>query len=55
MTTFDLETTPLRALNAGTPLRALARTAAADWLQVEVQPARTPGWVAAHSATYLEL
>ena len=38
---------PLRALNAGTPLRALARNTATDWLQVEVQPAGTPGWVAA--------
>ena len=38
---------PLRALNAGTPLRAVARTAAADWLQVTVQPAGSPGWVAA--------
>ena len=37
---------PLRALNAGTPLRVLARNVAADWLQVEVQPAGTPGWVA---------
>ncbi len=38
---------PLRALNAGAPLRAVARNAAADWLQVTVQPAGTPGWVAA--------
>ncbi len=37
---------PLRKLSAGTPLRALARSTAADWIQVEVLPARTPGWLA---------